>query len=317
MNLKIIPYEKEYEMQWDSWCSNSYNATFLHTRKFINYHQDRFLDRSILIYENNKIVGLFPAAVCNDDSKLIISHPGLTYGGFLRNAEISGGKLIKVFEFIFLYFQKHGYKKIYYKSIPNIYHRTPSQDDIYALFRLNAKLIRVDLSCSINLKEKNLPSSRRIRSLKKALKVVTLCDGDSYFSKFWDILCKNLESKHQAKPVHSLDEILFLKSQFPEEIKLKVALINNQVEAGVLIFCVNNVWHSQYIASSQIGYDHSALDAVFDSLISSSLSIGMQYFDFGTSNESFGTILNDGLYTYKSEFGGGGIVHQHFEINLN
>ena len=38
--------------------------------------------------------------------------------------------------------------------------------------------------------------------------------------------------------------------------------------------------------------------------------------DFGTSNENSGMYLNDGLYKYKTEFGGGGVVHEYFEFCL-
>jgi hypothetical protein len=36
----------------------------------------------------------------------------------------------------------------------------------------------------------------------------------------------------------------------------------------------------------------------------------------GISTEQQGTVLNDGLYRFKSEFGGGGVVHEFFEIDL-
>ena len=70
----------------------------------------------------------------------------------------------------------------------------------------------------------------------------------------------------------------------------------------------------QYIASSELGNANSALDAVFQKIISSAKDNEVRYFDFGTSNENEGKILNNGLYKFKTEFGGGGAVHEYYEI---
>ena len=88
------------------------------------------------------------------------------------------------------------------------------------------------------------------------------------------------------------------------------------VVAGVVLFNSTNVWHAQYIASNEIGYSLSALDAIFESLIDVAKTSGALYFDFGTSNEQDGLVLNDGLYRFKSEFGGGGMAHEYYELVL-
>ena len=76
------------------------------------------------------------------------------------------------------------------------------------------------------------------------------------------------------------------------------------------------VSHSQYIASSDTGHAVNALDMVFEYCIDESTSLGKRYFDFGISNENGGKVLNEGLYTFKSEFGAGGVVHEFYELDL-
>ena len=39
-----------------------------------------------------------------------------------------------------------GISKLIYKAIPHIYHTVPAEEDLYALFLLNAKLFRRDVS---------------------------------------------------------------------------------------------------------------------------------------------------------------------------
>ena len=95
-----------------------------------------------------------------------------------------------------------------------------------------------------------------------------------------------------------------------------VALQDGLVVAGCIYFLTKRVWHAQYIAASELGHEISALDTLFSHSIQIAKNDGSRYFDFGTSNENNGWILNDGLYRYKHEFGGGGVVHEFFEIDL-
>jgi lipid II:glycine glycyltransferase (peptidoglycan interpeptide bridge formation enzyme) len=60
----------------------------------------------------------------------------------------------------------------------------------------------------------------------------------------------------------------------------------------------------------------SALDAVIEHCIEQAMRDAKRWFDFGISTESQGLVLNEGLYRFKSEFGGGGTVHEFFEIDL-
>jgi lipid II:glycine glycyltransferase (peptidoglycan interpeptide bridge formation enzyme) len=55
---------------------------------------------------------------------------------------------------------------------------------------------------------------------------------------------------------------------------------------------------------------------IFDCAIQAARAEGKQWYDFGISNENHGVVLNDGLYRFKSEFGGGGAVHEFYELAL-
>jgi hypothetical protein len=94
-------------------------------------------------------------------------------------------------------------------------------------------------------------------------------------------------------------------------------MMDGRVEAGVVLFTSTNVWHAQYIASSEKGYAVSALDVVFETAIDDASKACVRYFDFGTSNEEGGFVLNEGLYRFKSEFGGGGVAHEYYELVLS
>jgi Acetyltransferase (GNAT) domain len=313
LSIEIIPFANTYEGLWDDFCSSSVNATFLHTRRFLSYHQDRFKDLSVLVFESGKLIGIFPAAQSPSDSSLVISHPGITYGGLVHQGSLRGKRMIEVLSTLSAFYLKNGYQRLQYKVIPYIYSKSPSQDDLYALFRMGALRTRCDLSCAIDLANPPLLSERRRRGLKKAQKVITLSNNLDLLGELWSVVEENLARKHDAKPVHSLAEMILLSQRFPEQIILRCGLMEGRVVAGVVFFNANNVWHAQYIAASLVGYEQSALDAVFISAIEEARSLGTRYFDFGTSNEEQGKVLNEGLYTFKSEFGAGGVAHEFYE----
>jgi len=317
MTLSIRGYEHAYATQWDSFCSASINGTFLHSREFLSYHGDRFTDTSLLIEEAGELAGIFPAAVAPSDKELIVSHPGATFGGIVHHGRLAGMKMLDAFTAIKRHYANLGYRRLLYKAVPHIHMRVPAQDDLYALFRLRAERVRCDLSCSIDLASRRPPSERRRRSLKKALRATTVSRDGSLINELWRALEANLERKHDARPVHSLDEIRLLQSRFPEDIQVRCGLIDGEVEGGVVLFNSSRAWHAQYIASSARGYESSVLDAVFDATITEASERGARYFDFGTSNEAGGEILNDGLYRFKHEFGGGGVAHEFYQIDLD
>ncbi len=316
MTIEIIPYDDTFASAWDTFCAGAPNSTILQTRRFLGYHGDRFKDASLIVMESGKLAGVFPAAQSLSDPQSVISHPGVTYGGIVHHGRLGGLRMIETLTDIAAWYVKSGYRRLQYKAVPHIYASQPSQDDLYALFRLGAQRVRCDLSCSIELSNRRPLSERRRRGLKKAQAAVILSSDPMLLGELWAILSQNLARKHDASPVHSLEEISMLRELFPQQIMIRCALIEGAVEAGVLFFNSPTVWHAQYIAASEAAYAVSALDAVFDAAIIEARQAGARYFDFGTSNEDGGKVLNDGLYRFKSEFGGGGVAHEFYDLEL-
>jgi len=317
MNLQLHTYDPADAEAWDIFCGATHQATFLHSRLFLSYHGNRFQDCSLIFKEEGRLVGVLPAAQHPDDNRSVVSHPGITYGGILHQDGLRGERMVEAFSMMCRHYAECGHTKLIYKAIPFFYHRTPAQDDLSALFRLGAQRIRCDLSSTIDLQCRLPVSERRKRSLKKARRAgAVIREGSEYLPAFWQVVTDNLKRKHQTVPVHTLAEVAMLAERFPSNISCVVALLADSVVAGVLIFATPTVDHAQYIASNEAGYEISALDAVFEHCIATAGGDGKRWFDFGISTENSGLALNEGLYRFKSEFGGGGAVHEFFEIDL-
>lgn len=303
---------------WDAFCAEACGATFLHTRRFLSYHGDRFTDRSLIFEAGAHWLGVLPAAQSPSRPDLVVSHPGITYGGVLHDGALRGEAMLEALQAAREHYAAAGYATLLYKPVPHVYHRAPAQDDLYALFRLDAQRVRCDLSSCIDLAHPLRLSERRRRALKKAQRAgLTLESGAHLADELWPVLEANLAERHDQKPVHSLNEIRLLLERFPQAISITVARLEKQAIAGTVLFIAGGVCHTQYIASNALGHETGALDLVFDRQIQEARDMRARYFDFGISNEDGGRSLNVGLHRFKSEFGAGGVVHEFYEIDLN
>ena len=79
-------YEDTKKMEWDEFNSEAKNGHFFFYRDYIEYHNDRFHDFSLIIYnDKGNIMALLPASI---DGDTVISHGGLTFGGFVCFSQI-------------------------------------------------------------------------------------------------------------------------------------------------------------------------------------------------------------------------------------
>lgn len=311
--ISVHFYNAENKLEWDEFIDNSKNGTFMLKRGYMDYHSDRFQDFSLMFYDDDRLIALMPASIHGDE---VHSHGGLTYGGIVTNKKMTTQKMLDVFDCMKEFLAQNNIKKLIYKCIPSVYHLYPADEDLYALFRNNAKLIRRDVSTTIYLPDKIKFAELRKRGAKKAAKNGLVVKQSYDFKTYIELLTKVLEEHHGVKPVHSAEELELLAGRFPDVIKLYAAFdTNNVMQAGSVIFDYKQTVHAQYIANSDEGREIGALDLVFDYLINE-YSLEKKYFDFGISTEGEGKFLNNGLISQKEGFGGRGIVYDFYELEI-
>lgn len=312
-DLRVVNYIYAQKSTWDKFVDNSKNGTFMLKRDYMDYHSDRFRDISLMFFEDDKLLALFPASLHDNE---IRSHGGLTYGGIITDRKMTTSRMLQVMEALTDFYRKNGISRILYKRVPPIYYTYPSDEDLYALFRFNARLYRRDVSSTVYIPDKIRFSELRKRKVKKANKSGLQVHQSHDFDTYITLLTEVLQARHNAKPVHTAKELKLLASRFPDAIKLYAAFQDDLMLAGVVIFDTPNVVHAQYIANSEKGREIGALDLVMDFLINT-YSENKLYFDFGISTEKDGLYLNDGLIAQKEMFGGRAIVYDFYELNMS
>jgi len=308
--MEIIRYTDEYKATWDEFVKKAKNSHFFFQRDYMEYHNDRFEDFSLFVFdEKQTIISILP---CNIKDNILYSHQGLTFGGFLTDENIKVNTMLEIFISLNEFCLKEKIEKIIYKCIPYIYHKQPSDEDRYALFVNDAKLIRRDVSSTINLKDRIEYQEQRRRAIKKAEKNNLIFEQSNKIEEYWKILEETLLIQHGVSPVHNAIEIEKLIKNFPDNIKLFVAKKEDRIIAGTLIFENEKIIHTQYLANSTEGRNLGALDFVLNKLITEVFK-NKTYFDFGISTENNGRHLNNGLITQKEGFGSRAVVHDFYE----
>lgn len=311
MEIEIKKYNSDLKTIWDGGISDSRNGTFLLYRDYMDYHSSQFEDCSLLFFNKHKLIAQLPANISGDT---LYSHQGLTYGGLILSDSATAQTVLDIFVCLKEYLSQNKIKSLIYKSIPHIYHKKPAEEDLYALFRNDAKLVSRSISSCILQGNKIKYSELRNRKIKKAGKDNFVIKESSDFKSFWCVLENNLKQKFGVCPVHNISEIEYLKSKFSDQIHLFEISNSNQVLGGCVVFETDQVAHIQYISASDEGKQNNVLDLLFEHLIKNVYE-EKTYFDFGTSTENNGLMLNEGLIFQKEGFGARAITYDIYQLN--
>ncbi len=309
----VYSYRNKYAQQWNSFALKAKNTHFFFQREYMEYHKNRFEDWSLMVYDDKeRLVALLPATREGDE---LISHGGLTFGGFLVDSQMSAELMLSVFDCVLDELRRQGFHTWIYKCMPHIYHRYPAEEDRYALFINHAELVRRDVSTAIYLPERYDYETRRKRAVKKGLKNGVEVRQSNDFEKYISIVNNVLGNYHDTQAVHTGAELRLLAERFPNNIKLYVGERDGEILAGTVIFENEKTVHTQYLANSDEGRQCGALDVVIDYLLTE-VYANKTYFDFGISNEDNGRYLNKGLIAQKEGFGARAVVHDFYNLVL-
>jgi hypothetical protein len=107
--IEIRRYTPADAAEWNNFVwLKSRQGTFLFDRNYMDYHQDRFHDHSLMFFHKRKLYALLPANevtvsaqdgdAAGSTKKILYSHQGLTYGGLLTCPKVTAEVCIDIFE---------------------------------------------------------------------------------------------------------------------------------------------------------------------------------------------------------------------------
>jgi hypothetical protein len=305
-NYSVSTYTDNLFELWDEFVKTSVNGNIYHTRQFLSYHdKNKFEDCSIVIYKNEKLVCVLPC--CKNGDKYF-SHKGATYGGPVFSEDVYNiVDLNAIIELIFEYYDN----KIEFRIANAIYNKVNL--DIL-LYLLGKKMqIRPELAWYVNTNYniiENIKNTRNKQIVKKMTTEIDIeCDifvNDNDYLDFYNMLCKNLSSKHNTYPTHTFKELITLKNILLEKQKLYLFKKNKILYAGVYVIATNNIcWYTFYIAKNYDIKNNMAIVYLMNKIQLDAKLQNVSYIDYGITTENYGEILNIGLSEFKESTLGG------------
>ena len=243
MHIRVEPYTSQHKQIWDEMIAQSRNGVFLFFRDYMEYHIDRFQDASLLFFDGNDLLAVLPA---NRNGDQVVSHGGLTFGGVISRHNLGASAMLELFDALRGWLHGQGVSTLLYKPVPHIYHRVPAEEDLYALFRSGARLVRRDLSSTLDMTCRAPMEHGRQSQLKRGKRTFVVRESRDY-GAFMDLVSSGLTTKYNVEPTHTKQEMELLAGRFPQNIRLYGAYRGEQLCAGVLVYESTNVAHVQYM----------------------------------------------------------------------
>lgn len=298
MSITIHKYQPDLAVHWNAFIKQSINGTFLIERDFMEYHSDRFIDASFMVYDNDELVACLPGNVLDGQ---FYSHQGLTYGGVFFKSETSDEEAQFILKELISRL-KNEYRGIEFRWQPEIYNKYHTALlkalEIHEFNNLQAfNNLHVDLKAPIHISSKKTVGYRNGKFDDLKLRV------NHDFKSFWELILEpQLRARYDTTPVHSLQEIELLASRFPEHIKQYMVYEKGELLSGITFFIKSGIVKTQYASATPLGMHKYANDFIYLESIKSFKDQGFHIMDCGHVNNSDGSI-NRGLQRFKEQLG--------------
>lgn len=321
--MQIIRYKPDHQEQWDRFVANSNNGNLFHYRNFLTYHIGRtFNDHSLMFLKKGKIIALFPAAErILDSEKVLHSHPGASYGGFVFG-KLGYGDADDILEIFEAYCREQEFQRVFFIPTPALYFEHYDETMEYAQLWKKYRVVEDYISSFIDLSGTeedvfNRMDKRKRRYVRRLLNNPDLrLEWNKNYDEYYPILVRN-KAKHKVTPTHSLEELKKLDRLFPGQLNLLMCYYKDEPIGGTLNFTAN---------PRVVIIFYNMIDDNYRELQPASLQIwetvrwahgeGFKYLDFGVSQLPLAEnplTPSKSLILFKEHFGSRNMIRKAME----
>jgi len=321
--VELLRYTASDRKVWDDFVRSSNNGNLFHYRNFLTYHIGRsFNDHSLIFRKKGRIVALFPAAErVIEGEKVLHSHPGASYGGFVygRLGYSDADEALKLFE---NYCREQKFERVFFVPTPALYFENYDETMEYALLWKKFRSVEDYISSFIDLQGTEEDIFNRMDKRKRRYVRCLANDSDlrlewnKNYDEYYPILVNN-KARHGVTPTHSLDELKKLDRLFPGQLNLLMCYYKDEPVGGTLNFTAN---------PRVVIIFYNMVDDRFQHLQPASLQIwetmrwahaeGFRFLDFGVSQLPLAEnplTPSKSLIMFKEHFGSRNMVRKAME----
>lgn len=311
-DCRALRYRDDMKESWDACVTDSKNGSFLFLRDYMDHHRDRFDDNSFIFIRDGQVIACLPAHRTGD---CLSSHQGLTFGGLVMHRSIRLSAVLGIFEALCEEMRTAALQALYYRHMPHPYHLRPSEEDLFVLVNMGARIIESKATSIVSAGDRSLYSRNRRRDIKRVGRSHLSIRQSFDFCGFMDLCADYLWLRRGAVPLHSGEELARLASRFPNNIALYTAEDHSGIIGGIVIYRNAVCTRSQYLAQSAYGQRLGVLSAIYDHILMQVLNAGAA-FDFGPSADPATGQLDDSLHRYKESFGARTIQVNSYQLSV-
>lgn len=320
-------YAENYEKMWDGFVENgSVNGTFLHTRRFLNYHPaERFEDFSLLIKDKKQhLAAVIPGCIQYEEGvKTFYSHKGSTFGGPVISKEAYfANNVAQMIECAQQFLKENHFQKVIYKITPDLFSVEKSDLLEYLLYyegyeeqkELNL-YIDYDAYEADTIKAVSRRKKRSILCCAEAGLKLKELKTDEEICQMHHILELSLQ-KYSLRPIHTPQEMMrFRDVIIPDECGFYGLFMEDRMVAGAMMFYFYqaSTAHAQNIcALPEYSKKLSPNTYMFFCMINEMRRKGFRRLSWGISSEHGGREINWGITESKEEYGSRHAVNRIF-----
>ncbi len=321
MKLSIEKFQPDFEKTWDQYVWEADNGTIFQTRRFLSYHPaGRFNDHSLIFRQQEAVHALFPAVELQlDKDKVLISHRGSSYGGFVYG-DAGIRDAFDLVETLKIYARENGFSKIMMTLPPIVYMTRYSNYIDFALLQNGFRYLKREISSVLQLPRNKADVFSTFRSeartaTRKSMKSGIRIERSEDYATYYEILKNNLRLRHNVNPTHTLEELKKLAALFPDRIHLWAAYLGENMIAGVVNFiATDDTVLAFYISDNKEFQEYRSVNNLFYHIFEWAVQSGYKFYDFGIFTVNMDP--NWGLGKFKESFGARGLFRDTFEILL-
>ncbi len=263
-SIRVVEYSAGDAALWDNFVRRSMNGTVFHSQQFLRYHPaNRFTFRHLLFFEEEKLVAVLPGAIKDHNFE---SPLGASYGSFVTG-DISAQDALDVVQAFEDYIRAIGVEQVFLTSAPVIYQPVLTQNLDFALLYRGYAYQRHYISHAIDLDRPGQPFDRFQSVARKHVRHVMRNYPETWIEEsqpttirgmleeFYPILLEN-KAKYNAKPTHTLEELLVLEELLPNFMKLFLVRNGKEPVAGSLLFLANDRVALIFYHMLRYSFDH-------------------------------------------------------------
>ncbi len=309
----------EMSDKWDSFIDESLNGTIFNKIDFLNYHGDKFKGKEnhLVFYKGESIVAVFSFLIEKIDGKQIVKSPyGGSFGGMVLKRDLSFEAVIELVGLLLDYLSGMKVDEIVIVPVPDYCYKKYDCYFDYALGHYGFKLEERDAMGVVqfqNTIEEAWDSfqGRSRTSIRKAQKEFVI-KHDCKIEEFYPILMEDKIRHNVFSPTHTLENLMYLKSKYPKDVWVDIAIHQNGAKAGNCYFrCNSNTVMTFYLSQENSALHLNGTSVLIYEGMKKCISDGIKYFDFGQMTARF-QIQHLGVANFKESFGARGYFRNFY-----